>query len=181
MTPEQRRTVVTCVRETAGLSERCACRYLGVHRALCRYRSRRPPDTELRDRLKDLAVEHPRWGCPRLAWLLGREGRRDNYKRIRAAVLCRRTGRPSPSTQASRDASPHPARRSNGGERTMEHGFCPRHVHERAGLSRPHHCRRLHARVSGDRGRHVAASGPGRRGAGSPGRELRHAGDDCCG
>ena len=27
-------------------------------------------------------MEHPRWGCPRLAWLLGREGRRDNYKRI---------------------------------------------------------------------------------------------------
>lgn len=82
VTPEQRRTVVTYVRETAGLPERRACRYLGVHRALCRYRSRRPPDTELRQRLKDLAVAHPRWGCPRLAWLLRREGRRDNYKRI---------------------------------------------------------------------------------------------------
>jgi len=82
VTPEHRRTVVTYVRETAGIPERRACRYLGVHRALCRYRSRRPPDTELRQRLNALAVQHPRWGCPRLAWLLGREGRRDNYKRI---------------------------------------------------------------------------------------------------
>ena len=82
MTPEQRRTVVTYVQETAGVSERFACRTLQVHRALCRYRSRGPPDAELRQRLQELAVLHPRWGCPRLAWLLRREGRRDNYKRI---------------------------------------------------------------------------------------------------
>lgn len=83
VTTEQRRTVVAYTRETATLSERRACRYLGVHRALCRYGSRRAlDDRELRAHLRELAGAHPRWGCPRLYWLLRREGRSDNYKRV---------------------------------------------------------------------------------------------------
>lgn len=83
VTPEQRRTVVSCVRETAPLPERQVCRYLGIHRALCRYQRRRPAqDHELRAHLRELASVHPRWGCPRLYWLVRREGRPDNYKRV---------------------------------------------------------------------------------------------------
>jgi putative transposase len=82
VTVEQRRTAVTYVRTTAGVPERRACRYLGVHRALVRYRSRRPPETALRAALQALAEAHPRWGCPRLAWRLRRDGWVDNYKRI---------------------------------------------------------------------------------------------------
>lgn len=84
MTPVQRRSAVAYAREVAAVGERQACRYLGVHRSLCRYRSRRPvaAEHELRARLRELAAEHPRWGCPRLYWLLRREGRADNYKRV---------------------------------------------------------------------------------------------------
>jgi len=82
VTAEQRRTVVTYVRATAGVPERRACRYLHIHRALVRYRARRRPDTALRAALEALAEAHPRWGCPRLAWRLRRDGWRDNYKRI---------------------------------------------------------------------------------------------------
>lgn len=82
VTVEQRRTAVAYVRTTAGVPERRACRFLGVHRALVRYRSRRPPDTALRTKLRTLAEEHDRWGCPRLAWRLRRDGWADNYKRI---------------------------------------------------------------------------------------------------
>lgn len=87
MTAEQRRTVVAYVQEAAEaegrpVSERRACRWLGVHRTPVRYVSRRAPDTELRERLRTLAAEHPRWGVPRLVWLLRREGRTDNYKRV---------------------------------------------------------------------------------------------------
>lgn len=83
VTPEQRRTVVRYVRETAPLPERQVCRYLGIHRALCRYQQRRPErDHELRTHLRELASVHPRWGCPRLYWLVRREGRPDNYKRV---------------------------------------------------------------------------------------------------
>lgn len=87
VTPEQRRTVVAYVRETAALQtpeQRRACRYLGIHRALCRYVRRQPiaRDLELRAHLRTLAEQHPRWGCPRLYWLVRREGRPENYKRV---------------------------------------------------------------------------------------------------
>lgn len=87
MTAEQRRTAVAYVQETAGaagapLSQRRACRYLGVHRTPVRYASRRAPDAELRGRLRELAAEKPRWGYKRLHWLLRREGAAVNHKKV---------------------------------------------------------------------------------------------------
>lgn len=82
VTPEQRRTVVADVVKSAAVAERKACRYLGVQRSLCRYRSRRGPDAQIRERLRTLASERPRWGSPRLTWLLRREGLRINHKRV---------------------------------------------------------------------------------------------------
>ena len=82
VTAEQRREVVTYARTRAALSQRRACRFLNVHRALCRYRSRRAPDTELRAQLRKLAEQKPRWGTPRLTWLLRREGSVVNHKRV---------------------------------------------------------------------------------------------------
>lgn len=82
---EQRRTIVTsvlAVEATAG-SERRACRWLGFHRSAVRYTPRDRGDLALRERLRTLASEHPRWGLPMLIWLLRREGVRDNHKRIR--------------------------------------------------------------------------------------------------
>lgn len=37
---------------------------------------------EVREQLRALAAQHPRWGVPRLVWLLRREGRADNHKRV---------------------------------------------------------------------------------------------------
>ena len=82
VTTEARRTVVTYVERSADISERRACRYTGVHRALCRYAARRPDDCALRERIKTLAAERPRWGVPRLVWRLHRDGWPDNHKRI---------------------------------------------------------------------------------------------------
>lgn len=83
MTPPQRRAAVTLVRESRQLPERRVCRFLGIHRALCRYRSRRAPDDELRGWLRARAQHHPRWGVPRLVWLRREvEGFCDNHKRI---------------------------------------------------------------------------------------------------
>lgn len=86
MTPKQRRAAVTHAQTSAAisepLSERRACRYLGIHRALCRYRARRDPDTALRTKLRELVAAHPRWGIPRLTWLLRREGLVINHKRV---------------------------------------------------------------------------------------------------
>jgi putative transposase len=82
VTPGQRRAVITHAKRTAAISERRACRFLGVHRSLVRYQSCRPPETELRARLKILAEQHPSWGSPRLTWLLRREGRVVNHKKV---------------------------------------------------------------------------------------------------
>jgi putative transposase len=65
-----------------GMSERRACRVIGVDRASVRYRSRRPGDEGLRSRLRSLAQERRRFGYRRLHVLLRREGHAVNRKRI---------------------------------------------------------------------------------------------------
>src|SRR5258708_13708064 len=57
-----------------GMSERRACRIIGADRASMRYRSRRPPDEALRERLRQLARERRRFGYRRLYVLLRRGG-----------------------------------------------------------------------------------------------------------
>jgi putative transposase len=87
VTAEQRRTAVRVAQETAlqfgaPLSERRACRLLDVPRATHRYVLRRPTHAALRERLRALALERPRWGYRRLAVLLTREGHRVNHKLV---------------------------------------------------------------------------------------------------
>ena len=82
VTPEQRRTAVTCAMVTAEVSERRACRYAGFARSSQRYHSVRPPRTELRERLQTLATLRPRWGYRRLYILLRREGYVVNRKLV---------------------------------------------------------------------------------------------------
>lgn len=50
---------------------------------MIRYRSRRPDDTALRRRIKELALARRRFGYRRLHFLLGREGVHMNHKRFR--------------------------------------------------------------------------------------------------
>lgn len=76
-----RRRAVVDVRTAARLSERRACRFLGMPRATQRYVPRRD-DGELRTRLETLATLKPRWGYRRLHWLLVREGWSVNHKRV---------------------------------------------------------------------------------------------------
>lgn len=87
VTTEQRRTVVTYVRTSVEVSERTACRLLGIHRALVRYRPRRVDDPALRAALVAWAATKRRWGVPRLTNKMRRLGFRVNPKRI--ARLCR--------------------------------------------------------------------------------------------
>ena len=75
-------------REAAGhlqaayeMSERRACRVLGVDRTSVRYQATRPDDGALRDRLKALAQERRRFGYRRLHVLLRQEGYVVNHKR----------------------------------------------------------------------------------------------------
>ena len=65
-----------------GLSERRACSIVSADRKMIRYRSCRPPDTELRTRLRDLANERRRFGYRRLFILLRQEGEPSGINRI---------------------------------------------------------------------------------------------------
>lgn len=82
VTPQERRAVVTGMQAQHELPLGTACRFLGIHRALLRYVARRSPPPALLERLRVVAEQKPRWGAPRLTWLLRREGWAVNHKRI---------------------------------------------------------------------------------------------------
>jgi putative transposase len=68
--------------ERHGLSQRHACRLLGLDRSRLRYQRKRTDDTAVRQRLRDLAAERRRFGYRRLGWLLAREGQAMNHKKL---------------------------------------------------------------------------------------------------
>lgn len=74
VTPGSRREAVAHSREHHGLSQRRACKLIGVIRRVIRYRSSRPDDDPLRQRLRELAAKHRRFGYRRLGNLLASEG-----------------------------------------------------------------------------------------------------------
>jgi len=64
-------------------SERRACRVIGAHRRTMRYQHKaRRDEPQVRERLRTLAAEHPRWGYRRLHLLLMREMGTINRKRV---------------------------------------------------------------------------------------------------
>jgi len=80
--PAAQREAVADLRTRMAMSERRACSIIGADRKTVRYRSRRPPETELRARLRELANERRRFGYRRLFILLRREGEPSGVNRI---------------------------------------------------------------------------------------------------
>jgi putative transposase len=64
------------------LSQRRACRLVGIDHSTLRYQARRADDQPVRQRLRELAAVRRRFGYRRLGWLLVREGWRMNHKRL---------------------------------------------------------------------------------------------------
>lgn len=87
MRPAAQREAVGHLQEMLGISQRRACRALGVHRRTVRYqRHVRADEPQVRERLRALAAERPRWGYRRLHTLLRREFgsiHPINHKRVR--------------------------------------------------------------------------------------------------
>ena len=82
VTPAARREAVAHLVDTHAMSERRACRVIGVDRSSVRYQSTRPDDGDLRQRLRELAQARRRFGYRRLHVLLRREGVAVNRKRV---------------------------------------------------------------------------------------------------
>lgn len=70
------------MQEAHNLSQRRGCVLLGLHRSVAQYTKKRQDPPELIKRLKELAVERPRFGYRRLHILLVREGWRINRKKV---------------------------------------------------------------------------------------------------
>ena len=83
VTPVARREAVAHLGQVYEVSQRRACRTIGVDRGSMRYRSRRPDDGVLRTRLRELAAARRRFGYRRLHILLDREGSHMNHKKLR--------------------------------------------------------------------------------------------------
>ena len=72
------------------LSERRGCRLAGISRSAWRYRSRRPGDKEIREKVREIARKRQRFGHLRITAVLRRQGLRVNHKRIYR--ICRQEG-----------------------------------------------------------------------------------------
>lgn len=93
-----RKAAVARLVEQRGLSQVRACRLVGLNRSSMNYRPRRPDDSLLRQRLRELAAERRRFGYRRLGWLLEREGHVLNRKKLyrlyrEEKLMVRRRGR----------------------------------------------------------------------------------------
>jgi transposase InsO family protein len=80
--PAAKREAVTHLKAVMGLSERRACQIVSADRKTIRYRSNRPPEVDLRAKLRDLANERRRFGYRRLFILLRRDGEPSGVNRI---------------------------------------------------------------------------------------------------
>ena len=64
------------------LSERRACRLVGANRATIRYESRKAPDQDLEQTMKEMAMKNRRYGYRRIHVLLKRSGQKVNHKKV---------------------------------------------------------------------------------------------------
>lgn len=65
-----------------GVSERQACKSVGIQRSTKRHTSKKKDDSELRKEIVDIATARRRFGYRRITWLLHRAGIAVNQKRV---------------------------------------------------------------------------------------------------
>ena len=156
VTSAARRSAVVAAREAHGISERRTCMILGADRSVARYRSRRPDDAVARLRMRALAAERRRFGYRRLGLLLAREGVQLNHKKLRGLYreewlqVRRRGGRKRALGTRAPMALP------DGPNRRCSLDFVSGHVIGRPSVPGALRGRRLHPRVPGSGGGHVA-------------------------
>jgi len=114
VTPTACRRAVGFLEDGFGVSQRRACRTLGVARSTMQYRSRRADDAGLRAALLTLAAERRRFGYRRLTVLLRRAGHGVNHKKVyrlyRAEGLAVRKRKRKKLAARTRVVLPGPAR-----------------------------------------------------------------------
>jgi len=83
VSPRAKRLAARAAEDDHGISERRACRLVGLARSTARYVPRsRPEESDLVGRIRDHAARHKRYGYRRVTALLRREGTVVNHKRV---------------------------------------------------------------------------------------------------
>ncbi len=82
VTPEAKRACSQVLVQEHKLSERRACKLVGQHRSVQRYRSRKENEVDLKDQIKEIAYEKKRFGYRRIHMLLKRTGMKINHKKV---------------------------------------------------------------------------------------------------
>jgi len=132
--PAAKREAVAHLRSLLQMSERRACTLVAADRKMIRYRSRRPPDIELRTRLRDLANQRRRFGYRRLHILLRELGEPSGVNRIYR--LYREEGLTVRKRRARRERSEHALRSwSRPGSTPAGHSTLSTTSSPRAGVS----------------------------------------------
>ena len=105
-----------------GLGERRSCRIVGLSRSVAQSRPVARDDGAVIARMRVLASEHRRYGCPRLHAMLRREGLVVNHERTerlyRAQALQVRTQQRRKLPRRNRVAAQVPKRRCSAGRST---------------------------------------------------------------
>lgn len=83
VTPDAKRSAVAHACDHHGISQRRACQVLAVDRSSVRYRSIRPDDRDLREKMRAVALERRRFGYRRIHIMLQRQGVVMNQKKLR--------------------------------------------------------------------------------------------------
>jgi putative transposase len=81
--PAARRDAVRWLQAEFGVSERRACRVVGQSRGALRYRRRRPDQHELRETIREIAHEQPRYGYRRVHWAVLQKGLAIGQRQLR--------------------------------------------------------------------------------------------------
>lgn len=78
----ERKAIVESVQQDYAISQRRACRIVGLSSSLCYYQPKRVTDTAVAAQLRILAEQQPRWGFKKLYHALRHAGYNWNHKRV---------------------------------------------------------------------------------------------------
>jgi transposase InsO family protein len=83
VSPQAKRNAVKHLVAEQDYSQRRACQLVGISRSSARYSPKpRPEETAFKDRVRQLANQHPNYGYRRITAILRREGSSVNHKRV---------------------------------------------------------------------------------------------------
>jgi len=82
VTPQAKKACVQILMQEHELSERHACRLAGVNRTTVRYQVQKASEEQLKKEIREVAMNHRRYGYRRIYQLLKRAGKVINHKKV---------------------------------------------------------------------------------------------------